>query len=79
MRIGILQTGHAPDETRTTMGDYDQMFRELLGGHGFTFDTYAVLDGIFPDGPDAAEGWIHHRLQTRGRMRITPGSRHWRR
>ncbi len=59
MRIGILQTGHAPpDETRTTMGDYDQMFRDLLGGHGFTFDTYAVLDGIFPDGPDAAEGWI---------------------
>jgi len=58
MRIGILQTGHAPDETRTTMGDYDQMFRELLDGNGFTFDTYAVLDGTFPDGPDAAEGWI---------------------
>lgn len=58
MRIGILQTGHAPDETRAQMGNYDQMFRDLLDGHGFAFTTYPVLDGTFPDGPDVADGWI---------------------
>jgi len=58
MKIGILQTGHAPDALIETAGDYDRMFRSLLGGHGFDFDTYAVLDGHVPTGPDAADGWL---------------------
>lgn len=58
MKIGILQTGHSPDTLIGEMGDYDQLFRELLAGQGFAFDTYAVVDGVFPDGPDAADGWI---------------------
>lgn len=58
MKIGILQTGHAPDQLIDTAGDYDQMFRTLLDGHGFEFETYAVLDGIFPSGPEAADGWL---------------------
>ncbi|KAA2313178.1 type 1 glutamine amidotransferase [Pseudooceanicola sediminis] len=58
MKIGILQTGHAPDDLRATIGDYPKLFAQLLDGHGFTFETYAVVDGIFPDGPLACDGWL---------------------
>ncbi|MBD0866215.1 MAG: type 1 glutamine amidotransferase [Rhodobacteraceae bacterium] len=58
MKIGILQTGHAPDGLRETFGDYDDLFRVLLNGHGFSFDTYNVVDNRFPDGPGMADGWL---------------------
>jgi GMP synthase (glutamine-hydrolysing) len=58
MKIGILQTGRAPDALIEESGDYDKMFRDLLAGHGFEFETFAVLDGAFPAGPDAADGWL---------------------
>jgi len=58
MKIGILQTGHAPDEVLGTIGDYDAMFARLLGGHGFDFETFNVVDMEFPAGPDAADGWL---------------------
>lgn len=58
MKIGILQTGHAPEALIDASGDYDQMFCTLLGGHGFEFETFAVLDGVFPPGPEAADGWL---------------------
>ncbi|NIZ15759.1 type 1 glutamine amidotransferase, partial [Phaeobacter sp. HF9A] len=58
MKIGILQTGRAPDELKPATGDYDDMFRHLLAGQGFDFDTYPVLEGVFPDGPEAADGWL---------------------
>lgn len=58
MKIGILQTGHAPDELLKTEGDYDAMFRALLAGEGFTFQTFNVVDGQFPEGADMAEAWL---------------------
>lgn len=58
MKIGILQTGHLPDEIRQTHGDYDALFRRLLAGHGFEFETFCVVDMEFPDGPEAADGWL---------------------
>lgn len=58
MKIGILQTGHSPQEMKQSHGNYDEMFYRLLAGHGFDFDNYPVLDGVFPSGPDAAEGWL---------------------
>jgi GMP synthase (glutamine-hydrolysing) len=58
MKIGILQTGHAPDELLEATGDYDQLFRRLLDGQGFEFDTYSVVDGEFPPGPEVADGWL---------------------
>lgn len=58
MHIGILQTGHAADAIRAESGDYDEMFRQLLDGQGFTFSTWAVVDGDFPEGPKAADGWL---------------------
>ena len=57
MKIGILQTGHAPDALLDT-GDYDHLFVRLLDGHGFTFETWAVVDGApLPQAQDA-DGWL---------------------
>lgn len=58
MKIGILQTGHAPDELLESFKDYDVMFQNLLGGNGFEFETYSVVDGVFPSGADACDGWL---------------------
>lgn len=58
MKIGILQTGRSPDEIAGKYGQYDTLFRKLLAGRGFEFDTYAVLDNVLPDSVDAADGWL---------------------
>ena len=58
MKIGILQTGHCPDDLLAKHSDYDDFFRRFLDGNGFEFDTYPVLDGVFPHGVDDADGWI---------------------
>jgi GMP synthase (glutamine-hydrolysing) len=58
MKIGILQTGHAPDELKPALGDYTDMFQDLLHGQGFTFDTYSVVDNVFPDSAQDADGWL---------------------
>ncbi|MDO8881632.1 MAG: type 1 glutamine amidotransferase [Pseudotabrizicola sp.] len=58
MLIGILQTGLAPDALAPEMGDYPDMFAKLLDGHGFTFRTYPVVNGVFPDAVQDCEGWL---------------------
>jgi GMP synthase (glutamine-hydrolysing) len=58
MKIGILVTGHPPDELRDQFGAYDTMFRALLDGNGFEFESFAVVDNQFPDSADQADGWI---------------------
>lgn len=58
MKIGILQTGHAPDELRPETGDYDAMFAALLDGHGFDFVAYDVEGGILPKSAEEADGWL---------------------
>ena len=58
MKIGILQTGHAPDSVITRSGDYPAMFARLLAGHGFDFVTYDVTAGQFPASAVDCDGWI---------------------
>lgn len=58
MRIGILITGHAPEAARAREGDYGRIFATLLDGQGFAFEDWAVVDGVFPPGIDAADGWL---------------------
>lgn len=58
MKIGILQTGHAPQEVLGSLGDYDAMFARLLSGHGFRFETFNVVDMQFPSGPEVCDGWL---------------------
>jgi len=58
MKIGILQTGRCPDDLSSLFGDYDQMFRTMLDGNGFEFETWAVLDGVFPQSLNDADAWL---------------------
>jgi GMP synthase-like glutamine amidotransferase len=58
MRIGILQTGLAPDALAADMGDYPDMFARLLAGHGFTFKAYRVVEMQFPKDVHDADGWL---------------------
>jgi len=58
MKIGILHTGHAPDEVLGDLGDYDAMFERLLAGKGFTFETWNVVDMDFPTDVHQADGWL---------------------
>jgi len=57
MKIGILITGHPPEEL-SAGGAYDAYFERLLAGHGFTFEAWAVVDGVFPPDVQAADGWL---------------------
>ena len=57
MKIGILQTGDAP-EALLDQGDYPDMFQRLLDGHGFDFATYRVLDMQFPASVHDCDGWL---------------------
>ena len=57
MKIGILTTGHTPEQL-ADLGNYEALFRKLLDGQGFEFKNYNVVDGVFPGGVDAADGWL---------------------
>ena len=58
MRIGILQTGQAPDALKPQAGDYPDMFESLLAGEGFAFRTWHVEAMDFPDSVHDADGWL---------------------
>jgi GMP synthase-like glutamine amidotransferase len=58
MQIGILQTGHAPEQLLARHGDYDDMFVRLLQGRGFSFRTYDVERMDFPASVHEADGWL---------------------
>lgn len=58
MHIGILVTGHVPDELVGANGDYTAMFSRMLAGHGFTFSGHAVVDMDFPASVQDADGWL---------------------
>jgi len=58
MKIGILQTGHAPEELSEEHGDYTTMFSNLLDGHDFEYKTYSIVDGIFPESINECNAWL---------------------
>ena len=58
MKIGILQTGHSPDELMSTTGDVAPHFERMLAGNGFSFATYSVVDMEFPAAITDCDGWI---------------------
>ena len=58
MKIGILQTGHSPEEMLEEHGNYSDRFAAMLDGHGFDFQTFSVVDGAFPRGAQDADGWL---------------------
>jgi GMP synthase (glutamine-hydrolysing) len=58
MKIGILQTGDAPDALRPAHGNYPDLFQRLLADQGFSFQTWRVLDMDLPASPQDADGWL---------------------
>lgn len=58
MKIGILQTGHVPENLVAAHGEYPEMFKRLLDGHGFEFENFAVVDGVFPPDASSCDGWL---------------------
>ena len=58
MKIGILRTGHSPEALTESLGNYDEMFEQLLDGNDFEFETFSVVDGVFPEGTGVADGWL---------------------
>ena len=58
MKIGILQTGEAPEPLRDEPGDYPALFERLLGGQGFDFATWHVEAMAFPASIHEADGWL---------------------
>lgn len=58
MKIGILQTGHAPDALRPVLGDYADLFKQLLGPEAFDYEVWDVVDLAFPETATAADGWL---------------------
>ncbi|UMA64085.1 type 1 glutamine amidotransferase [Roseivivax marinus] len=58
MKIGILQTGLVPDGLAAEHGQYPGMFERLLEDQGFTFQSWSVVEGEFPNGPDDADAWL---------------------
>ncbi len=57
MKIGILITGHPPEELSEN-GRYDAYFRRLLGDADFTYQSWSVVDGEFPGSVTEADGWL---------------------
>lgn len=58
MRIGILECGHTMPEVAERHGDFPDMFRRLLDGHGFRFQAYDVEHMVFPDHVTEQDGWL---------------------
>lgn len=58
MKIGILQTGHAPEPLIAQSGDYDSMFARLLADGGYDLATYNVVDMEFPASQTECDGWL---------------------
>ncbi len=58
MKIGILQTGQAPQVLKDKMGDYPDMFIRLLAGRGLDFTSYHVEAMEFPASVHECDGWL---------------------
>ncbi|MFK7837260.1 MAG: type 1 glutamine amidotransferase [Sulfitobacter sp.] len=57
MKIGILITGHPPEELSAN-GRYDAYFRRLLGEEAFTYASWSMVDGEMPQSVQDADGWL---------------------
>lgn len=58
MILGILQTGHVPEQVAQRDGTYTDLFGRLFAGRGFDLRTFSVVDMDFPAGPGAADAWL---------------------
>ncbi|MCY4006538.1 MAG: type 1 glutamine amidotransferase [Rhodobacteraceae bacterium] len=57
-KIGILQADHLTGSLAEKYTDYAHLFRQILAGYGFRFQTWPVVDSEFPDSPADSDGWL---------------------
>jgi len=58
MILGILQTGHVPDEVAARDGTYTDLYGALFAHRGYDLRTFSVVDMEFPEGPQEADAWL---------------------
>lgn len=65
MIIGILQADHVVEQFQSAHGDYPEMIESILNqaalaetGHDWTFVTFDVEQGIYPDSIDDCDGYV---------------------
>lgn len=60
MRLGILQTGHVPEDLIPVHGNYPEMFGALYQSvdPSIAVDGYAIVDSAFPEHPEACDAWL---------------------
>ncbi len=60
MLIGILQCDEVRESMRDKFDDYPDMFRCLLSRQDpqLEFTTYRLIDGVFPQDPDACDAYL---------------------
>jgi GMP synthase (glutamine-hydrolysing) len=46
-----------PQQAVDAHGGYADLYAELLGGQGFSFESWNVFEGELPESPEAADGW----------------------
>ena len=58
LHIGLIQCGHVHPDLVPELGDYPELFADLLGPHGIELTTFDVDHGRFPDDLDRFDGWV---------------------
>ncbi|MEO0637648.1 MAG: type 1 glutamine amidotransferase [Pseudomonadota bacterium] len=56
--IGILSTGRVNAALVDRFGEYERLFRAILGPDRFSYRNYWVVDGELPHSPDECDGWL---------------------
>lgn len=58
LRIGLIQCGHVHPDLVPTLGDYPELFADLLAPHGIVLTTFDVDHGQFPTDLTEFDGWV---------------------
>lgn len=58
LRIGLIQCGHVHPDLVPALGDYPELFADLLGPQGIELTTFDVDHDQFPDELTGFEGWV---------------------
>ncbi|MGN6695770.1 MAG: type 1 glutamine amidotransferase [Aquihabitans sp.] len=58
LRIGLIQCGHVHPDLVPTLGDYPELFADLLGPHCIELTTFDVDHDDFPEDLSPFDGWV---------------------
>jgi len=58
LQIGLIQCGHVHPDLVPTLGDYPELFTDLLAPEGLELTAFDVDHGEFPTDLAAFDGWV---------------------